>query len=136
MFGEVYRGRKNKHGDISSVRGRKNCLKRQRAYLRFIAAILVVFLSGVILFYAIAAPRINNMIAEVETASGSLDVISRQLADADIPSMIEQISRLAENSDQIVNQASENMNKINFDKLNKAITDLQTVISTLARVFG
>lgn len=104
--------------------------------MRFIAAILVVFLSGVILFYAIAAPRINNMIAEVETASGSLDVISRQLADADIPSMIEQISRLAENSDQIVNQASENMNKINFDKLNKAITDLQTVISTLARVFG
>lgn len=121
---------------LAALEEEKNCLKRQRVYLRFIAAILVVFLSGVILFYAIAAPRINNMIAEVETASGSLDVISRQLADADIPSMIEQISRLAENSDQIVNQASENMNKIDFDKLNKAITDLQTVISTLARVFG
>lgn len=121
---------------LAALEEEKNCLKRQRAYLRFIAAIFVLFLSGVILFLAIAAPRINNMIAEVETASGSLDVISRQLADADIPSMIDQISRLAENSDQIVNQASENMNKIDFDKLNKAITDLQTVISTLARVFG
>lgn len=121
---------------LAALEEEKNSLKRQRAYLRFIAAILVLFLSGVIMFFAIAAPRINNMIAEVETASGSLDVISRQLADADIPSMIDQISRLAENSDQIVNQASENMNKIDFDKLNKAIMDLQTVISTLARVFG
>lgn len=121
---------------LAALEEEKNCLKRQRRYLRFIAAILAVFMSGVILFIAIAAPRINTIISEVETASESLDEISRQLTDADIPSMIDKISRLAENSDQIVSRAAQNMDKIDFDKLNKAITDLQAVISTLARVFG
>jgi len=121
---------------LSALEEEKNCLKRQRTYLRFIAAILAVFMSGVILLIAIAAPRINTIISEVETASESLDEISRQLTDADIPSMIDKISRLAENSDQIVSRAAQNMDKIDFDKLNKAITDLQAVISTLARVFG
>lgn len=121
---------------LAALEEEKNCLKRQRTYLRFIAAILAVFMSGVILFIAIAAPRINTIISEVETASESLDEISRQLTDADIPSMIDKISRLAENSDQIVSRAAQNMDKIDFDKLNKAITDLQAVISTLARVFG
>lgn len=121
---------------LAALEEEKNCIKRQRTYLRFIAAILAVFMSGVILFIAIAAPRINTIISEVETASESLDEISRQLTDADIPSMIDKISRLAENSDQIVSRAAQNMDKIDFDKLNKAITDLQAVISTLARVFG
>ena len=121
---------------LAALEEEKNYLKRQRTYLRFIAAILAVFMSGVILFIAIAAPRINMIISEVETASESLDEISRQLTDADIPSMIDKISRLAENSDQIVSRAAHNMDKIDFDKLNKAITDLQAVISTLARVFG
>lgn len=121
---------------LAALEEEKNCLKRQRRYLRFIAAILAVFMSGVILFIAIATPRINTIISEVETASESLDEISRQLTDADIPSMIDKISRLAENSDQIVSRAAQNMDKIDFDKLNKAITDLQAVISTLARVFG
>lgn len=121
---------------LAALEEEKNCLKRQRTYLHFIAAILAVFMSGVILFIAIAAPRINTIISEVETASESLDEISRQLTDADIPSMIDKISRLAENSDQIVSRAAQNMDKIDFDKLNKAITDLQAVISTLARVFG
>lgn len=121
---------------LAALEEEKNCLKRQRTYLRFIAAILAVFMSGVILLIAIAAPRINTIISEVETASESLDEISRQLTDADIPSMIDKISRLAENSDQIVSRAAQNMDKIDFDKLNKAITDLQAVISTLARVFG
>lgn len=121
---------------LAALEEEKNCLKRQRRYLRFIAAILAVFMSGVILLIAIAAPRINTIISEVETASESLDEISRQLTDADIPSMIDKISRLAENSDQIVSRAAKNMDKIDFDKLNKAITDLQAVISTLARVFG
>lgn len=121
---------------FAALEEEKNCLKRQRTYLRFILAILALFLCGIILFLAIAAPRINKIIAQVETASVSLDEISSQLTDADIPSMIDKISRLAENSDQIVTQATENMNKIDFDKLNKAITDLQAVISTLARVFG
>lgn len=121
---------------LAALEEEKNCLKRQRTYLRFIAAILAVFMSGVILFIAIAAPRINTIISEVETASESLNEISRQLTDADIPSMIDKISRLAENSDQIVSRAAQNMDKIDFDKLNKAITDLQAVISTLARVFG
>lgn len=121
---------------LAALEEEKNCLKRQRTYLRFILAILALFLCGIILFLAIAAPRINKIIAQVETASVSLDEISSQLTDADIPSMIDKISRLAKNSDQIVTQATENMNKIDFDKLNKAITDLQAVISTLARVFG
>lgn len=121
---------------LAALEEEKNCLKRQRTYLRFIAAILAVFMSGVILFIAIAAPRMNTIISEVETASESLNEISRQLTDADIPSMIDKISRLAENSDQIVSRAAQNMDKIDFDKLNKAITDLQAVISTLARVFG
>ena len=121
---------------LTALEAEKNCLKRQRTYLRFIAATLAFFLAAVILFIAVAAPRVKTIINKVETASGNLDEISRQLTDADIPSMIDKISRLPDNSYQVVTQAAENMDKIDFDKLNKAITDLQAVISTLARVFG
>ncbi len=77
----------------------------------------------------------NSMMGEVQDVVTNLDKSSQELAATDIDGMLENVNALVETSEKSVQDTVKKIDDIDLDSLNKAIKDLSTVISPLAKLF-
>ena len=66
----------------------------------------------------------------------NLDEVTQELAQADLAGMVENVDTLATTSQSAVEHATEKLDTIDLDTLNKAIQDLADVVEPLARFFN
>ena len=66
----------------------------------------------------------------------NLDDVTKELAQADLAGMVENVDTLATTSQNAVEHATEKLDTIDLDTLNKAIQDLADVVEPLARFFN
>lgn len=106
------------------------------------AAVLVVVLSVV--------PQINGILSGAEAALAALTEVTEQLKGLDISSLnqgmnslLGDVNGLIQNADTILGSSGtslqeimDRVNAIDFEGLNKAITDLSDVIEPLANFFN
>ncbi len=91
---------------------------------------------GMFLLIWSVMPQIERLSGQMEAVLTNLEIVSGQLAQADLAGMVQDVDKLAETSQQGVEQAMEKLNKLDLDTLNKAIADLADVVEPLARFFN
>lgn len=82
------------------------------------------------------AGRISDITAQAEVVLNNLEVVTEQLAQADIAGMVSDVDTLVSGSQQGVEQALEKINAIDITTLNKAIQDLSSIVTPLAKLIG
>ena len=75
-------------------------------------------------------------LADLQTTLTNLEVITAELAEADLGSMADNVDSLVTSSQAGVEQAMEKLNSIDFDTLNSAIRNLSDVVEPLAKFFN
>lgn len=66
----------------------------------------------------------------------SVNVVAKELEEANLGQMVTDIDNLVTSSDQSVKEALRQINSVDIKTLNQAIQDLSNLISPLARFFG
>ena len=82
------------------------------------------------------AVQISSLSAQAETVLTNLEVVTEELAQADIAGMVTNVNSLVSSSQSGVEQALVKIEAIDIDALNKAIADLSAVISPLANLIN
>ena len=75
-------------------------------------------------------------LANLQTTLTNLEMITEELAEADLGSMVDNVDSLVTSSQNGVEQAMKKLNSIDFDTLNKAIKNLSDVVEPLAKFFN
>lgn len=78
----------------------------------------------------------NGIVSDSQEIMTDLNKVTKELAAADIDGLFEKVDALVTDSQKSVNTAMDNLNSIDFEGLNTAISDLQSVIEPLAKMFG
>lgn len=102
---------------------------------------------GVFILVCTLMPRVYGLAGRMETVTGqlegrmddiltNLDDVTKELAQADLAGMVENVDTLATTSQSAVEHATEKLDTIDLDTLNKAIKDLAAVVEPLARFFN
>ena len=81
-------------------------------------------------------PQVREMTTQMETVLANLEIVTDQLADMDLGSMVQNVDALVKTSQAGVEQAIDKINAIDFVTLNRAIEDLADVVEPLARFFN
>ena len=120
-------------------------LEKQSKYAKIqciLTAVLVICCLGLIFMAATLLPHIEALVPQVESLMtqmegtlADLKVITAQLAEADLIGMVEDVNNLVTTSQTGVEQAMDKLNALDFSALNKAISDLSSVIEPLAKFF-
>lgn len=101
---------------------------------------LTGFLTSLALFaLLLGGPKRYRSLQNADRTFSSLETVSSQLVQADIPALLADVDQLAakgEESLEAIQKASEVLEKIDMDRLNQAIADLQKAVSPLAKLFG
>lgn len=82
------------------------------------------------------AVQISSLSAQAETVLTNLEVVTEELAQADIAGMVTNVDSLVSSSQSGVEQALVKIEAIDIEALNKAIADLSAVISPLANLIN
>ena len=106
----------------------------RRSQITALASILI--LAIVIYTSATIIPRVNRLFDDVETVMDSVNVVAKELEEANLGQMVTDIDNLVTSSDQSVKEALRQINSVDIQTLNQAILDLSNLISPLARFFG
>ena len=106
-----------------------NVLKKQLQWARWTSIILIVAVSILMIFLGSLFTRLNKTTRNIE-------LVTAQLADADLPAMIEHVNDLVDSSQSSVQSASRKIDSIDIEALNQSIHDLNAIIEPLARLFG
>lgn len=120
---------------------------RLTQFFTFILVIFIVFFSIGVVSYV---PRLNALLNDTNVLMGqateaitqtsgvidNLNKVTTDLADADITGMLNNVDSLVVSSEENMAVALEKVNEIDIVSLNKAIKDLQAVVSPLAKLFG
>lgn len=104
-------------------------LKKQLQWARWTSIILIVAVSILMIFLGSLFTRLNKTTRNIE-------LVTAQLADADLPAMIEHVNDLVDSSQSSVQSASRKIDSIDIEALNQSIHDLNAIIEPLARLFG
>ena len=109
---------------------------------------------GVFLLVCTLMPRVyglagqaQTVLADLESVTGqlneqmdtiliNLDEVTKELAQADLAGMVENVDTLATTSQSAVEHATEKLDTIDLETLNKAIEDLADVVEPLAKFFN
>ena len=87
---------------------------------------------GVLLIVCTLMPQAKELTIQMETVLTDMQTISKQLVEADLGGMVQNVDTLVTTSQAGVEQMMEELNTIDFETLNKAIGDLAAVIEPLA----
>ena len=126
--------------EIESSHRKQTWYARLQFIFSLVAAVacLLLVLAGIKIL-----PQIQEMITQAETVLSNLESVTTELANSDLPGMVENIDVLVNNVDDLVGtshigveQAIEKINAIDFNKLNDAIKDLSDVIEPIAKFFN
>lgn len=110
--------------------------EKQLMWTRLGALSLAGTFAVVLITVLAAAPRIGAVLGRAEQAADSLEQVSRQLEQADIPGLLEEVDGLVSQSTDTAEAAMEKIEELDVASLNKAIVDLKNLIEPLARLFG
>lgn len=97
--------------------------------------VLMFAMAGIFLILLIAVsvlvPKITITLDNANVALEQISYTAQQMDD-----VLMEVGELVEDSSEGVTKALENMNTIDFDKLNQSIEDFNNVISPLSGFFG
>ena len=110
--------------------------KKQDRMSQITALASILILAIVIYTSATIIPRVNRLFDDVETVMVSVNVVAKELEEANLGQMVTDIDNLVTSSDQSVKEALQQINSVDIKTLNQAIQDLSNLISPLARFFG
>ena len=105
----------------------KKQLNMMRVLMFAMAGIILILLIAVV----ILVPKITVTLDNANVALEQISYTAKQLDEVLIS-----VETLVEESSEGVTQALDNMNSINFEKLNKSIDDLNNVVSPLSNFFS
>lgn len=80
------------------------------------------------------AGQVEDMAGQAQTVMENLNTVTQALADADLSSIVDNMSTLTVESQAAVADAMEKLDTIDIDTLNKAIADLSEIVEPLAKV--
>ena len=75
------------------------------------------------------------MMGEVQNVVTNLDKSTQELAAININDMLDNVNSLVNTSEKSVQDTVKKIDDVDLDSLNKAIKDLSTIISPLAKLF-
>ncbi|NLG05611.1 MAG: hypothetical protein GX567_17575 [Clostridia bacterium] len=120
-----------------------NYLKKQLRVSQFFTVFLVVILTIVIFQIISVIPKVNGLLAQTETmmtdaqaVMKNIDTVTKELTEADIAGMLEDVDSLVVSSETSMADAMNQVMAIDIESLNQAIKDLQSVVAPLAKLFG
>lgn len=105
----------------------KKQLNMMKALMFAMAGIFLMLLIAV----AVLVPKVTTTLDNANVALEQISYTAEQMDDVLIS-----VETLLEDSSEGVSQALENMNSIDFEKLNKSIDDFNSVVSPLSSFFG
>lgn len=109
----------------------RNYLKKQ---LNMMKAMIFAMVGIFLILLVSVSVLIPKVVSTLDTANVALEQISytaKQLDD-----VLVDAETLMEDSSDGISKALENMNSINFEKLNQSIDDFNSVVSPLSSFFG
>lgn len=77
----------------------------------------------------------NKILSNVEPTIDNLNAVSKDLANADLTGMIQDVDSLVTTSEESMGEALKTITDIDIDSLNQAITDLSSIVAPLAKMF-
>lgn len=114
--------------------------EQKRLLLSKIQLGLTAFLAGcVLLALLLWGPGLHRALQRADQVFDNLESLSSQLAEADISGLlagIDQLAQIDQSSLKAMEKAAELLEKIDADRLNAAISDLQKAMAPLAKLFG
>ncbi len=117
----------------------ENAILQQTKFAKWqcmLTALAAVACVGVFLLVWSVMPQVEQLSQQMEAVLSDLEVVSDQLARADLEGMVQDVDKLAQTSQQGVEQAMDKLNGLDLETLNKAIADLADVVEPLARFFN
>lgn len=120
---------------VKLLKEQQKYLKRQVSWMRFLTIFLTVTVVAVGGFIFTLIPKAEKIMTQIDTVTNDMDTVITDLNNANLPVALENVNKLLETSQTTLVDAAENMNKIDFETLNKAIGDLQKVVEPLANLF-
>ena len=116
--------------------GQEKYARRQYRMSQITAAASIAVLCIVLYSASTLIPKINLLLDDVQSSVSNIQVITQELAEADLPGMIDNVDHLVTTSESTLQTTAEKLNSIDFETLNDAITDLSNIIRPLGRWFG
>ena len=112
--------------------------RKQLIYTRILAATLCGILAAVIIALCIIVPPAVKTIKHVDEAvvSASSTLEKADEAIKGIDSMTSEVTEFIETNSEAVSGSMQKLQNIDFDGLNKAIQNLESVVEPLAKLFG
>lgn len=125
-------------------------VRTQLRFTQFFTFFLVIIITCMSIGVISYVPKINGLLYDtnlmIEQTNGlmtqasgvlnNLDTVTAELAKTDITGMMEDVDSLVVSSEESMATAVAKIEAMDIDSLNKAIKDLQSVISPLAKLFG
>ncbi len=112
----------------------------KRLFLSKIQLGLTAFLAVcALLALLLWGPGLHRTLKKADRIFDNLDSLSAQLADADLSGLladIDQLAQMDQNSLEAIEKAAQLLEKIDADRLNEAIADIQKAMAPLAKLFG
>lgn len=116
--------------------GQEKYAKKQYRMSQITALASVLVLCTVLYTSSTLIPKVNQLLDDIQISVTNIQDISQDLADADLPNMIQNVDSLVSTSESSIRTAVDKLNSIDFDALNSAITDLSNIVRPLGRLFG
>jgi len=80
--------------------------------------------------------KVNTMMEDTNAIIDNMEKVTSDLVKLDYADTISNINSLVVEAEESISEAMDKLNKVDFDKLNNAISSLESVVSPLARLFG
>ncbi len=115
--------------------------KKQGRIVTLAAVFCVAIMIGIAILVLSVLPKVvtlldqaNGIATQADVVMKDLNVVTKQLAEADITGMLDDVSSLVVQSEESINDAMKKIDAMDIEGLNNAIADLQDVIAPLARM--
>ncbi|MCD8121777.1 MAG: hypothetical protein LUE65_05980 [Clostridiales bacterium] len=120
----------------ASNAGQEKYAKKQYRMSQITAIASVLVLAIVIYVAATLIPQINNTFQNLDLIMKDLNVVTSELADADLEQMFSDVDQLVVSSEKGIQDALEKVNAIDIEHLNEAIQNLNDTVTPLAEFFN
>lgn len=121
------RNERNESEENSLERQQLAVMKQQLRYSRITTAVSCAILVVVLCGGFLLIPKLNKVLEDV-------NLIVRDLQEADLSEMVENINELSIVSQEGITNATEKLDSVDLESLNQAIQDLSKIISPLAKL--
>lgn len=114
-------------------------MEKQNQYAKWqciLTAAAAVCCLGVFVLVFTVLPQIRGVAGQMEAVLTDLEAVTEELAQADLKGMAADVDAFVTTGQSAVEQATEKLNVIDFETLNRAIEDLADVVEPLAKFFN